>query len=136
MRFVTWDDMSPARRLWEAVGGALVWGIITGLLLSTSVGLYIAATLVAVAGGVLGGAQHAELRGALLRGLAGGTVFGLAVLLGFELSGDAEAVVELPDPRIAFLLFTVIPGVVLGALGWTLGRRIARRPASPPVSPP
>lgn len=127
MRYVTWDEMSPARRAWEAVGAALVWGVICGLLLAVSTGFFLAGGVVACAGAVIGGSQHDDLRGALVRGVLGGVVFGLAVLLGFELTGGTDPVVELPDPRIAYLLVTAIPALPLNAIGWRLAPRM--RPA-------
>ena len=122
--YETWDAMGPARRVWEAFGAALVWGVICGLLLGESAGLYIAGGVLAALGAVVGGSQHRDLRGALLRGLAGGTTFGLAVLLGFELGGAGEPAVELPDPRIGLLVLTIVPSLPLNGLGWLVGRRM------------
>ena len=134
MGYVTWDRMGTARRVWEAAGAALVWGVVCGLLLGASAGLYLAGTVVAVLGAIVGGSQHDDLRGALLRGLAGGTLFGLGVLLGFAVSGADEPAVELPDPRVLLLLFTILPSPPLNAVGWLIGRRVrgtARAPTRP-----
>jgi hypothetical protein len=118
-----WQDLPAWRRAWEGVGGALVWGVVCGLLLAVSTPLYLAATVVAILGGVFAGAQHTRVRDSLVRGLVGGTLFGLAILAGFELTGGEEPVLELPDPRIAFLVFTVGPAVPLHLIGWRLRRR-------------
>lgn len=129
MLFVTWDEMGPGRRAWQAVGAALVWGLLCGLALGASAALYIAGGIIASLGAIVGGMQHADLRGALLRGTAGGLTFGLAVLAGWQLSGGGEAAVALPHPAIGLLVFTVVPGLALNALGWRLGRtRGAGRP--------
>jgi hypothetical protein len=119
--------MGPARRVWEAFGGALVFGVLVGLALGWNTGAYLAGAVIATLAAVVGGSQHDELRGALLRGLSGGTTFGLAVLLGYELGGAAEPVVALPDPHILFLLTTIIPSFPLHAAGYALGRRLRGR---------
>jgi hypothetical protein len=116
--YLTWAEMGTGRRVWEAVGGALVLGLICGLALGASGALYAALTVVAVLGAIVGGSQHEGLGDALLRGLTGGTTFGLAVLLGFELGGGTDAVVELPEPAILLLLFTALPALPLNALGF------------------
>src|SRR5688500_5209776 len=97
-----WNDMSPARQLWEAFGGALTFGILVGLALGWNTGLYIAGGVIATLAAVVGGSQHEDLRGALLRGLCGGATFGLAVLLGYELGGSSSPAIALPDPHILF----------------------------------
>jgi hypothetical protein len=118
--------MGAGRRLWEAVGAALVFGAICGLALGASAPLYLALSVIAILGAVVGGSQHDDLRSALLRGLAGGTMFGLGVLLGFEAGGAEEATVELPEPPI-LLLFTVIPALPLNSIGHRLRRPLRAR---------
>jgi hypothetical protein len=130
VRYVTWNQMGPARRVWEAVGGALVFGTLCGLALGASASLYIAGGVIACLAGVVGGSQHDALRGALLRGLAGGTTFGLSVLLGYELGGAADPVVALPDPHILFLLTTVLPSFPLHAIGYRITRHRGRLAAT------
>lgn len=103
----------------------VVWGVVCGLLLAWSAPAYLVGTAFGILGGIAAGAQHATVREAMVRALVGGTLFGLAILLGFELTGDEEATVELPDPAILLLLLTVIPAFPLHRLGWRLGRRRA-----------
>jgi hypothetical protein len=81
-------------------------------------------------GGTGGGAQYAGRNGALLRGLVAGTLFGLGILLGFELGGEDEAKVELPHPHIVLLVFTVVPSLFLHWLGWRLRPRLLGRPGA------
>ena len=121
--------MGPGRRVWEAVGGAVALGILCGLALGGTLAVYLALSVVSVLGGVLGGTQHAELEHALLRGLTGGTAFGLAVLAGYELGGGTGAVIALPHPAILFLLFTIVPAFALHALGHRIGLRLRRTAA-------
>lgn len=123
--------MGPARRVWEAFGGALAWGVLTGLALGWSAGPYIVGGVVATLFAVIGGAQHEDLRTALLRGVCGGTTFGTSVLLGFALSGAATPAVGLPDPHVLFLLTTILPSFPLHAGGFWLGRRYRAARALP-----
>ena len=101
----------------------VVWGVVCGLLLSVSAPAYLIGSAIGVLGGIGGGAQHSSRRDALLRGLVGGTLFGLSILAGFELTGSEEAEVELPDPAIGLLVLTVGPALPLHWLGWRLRRR-------------
>ena len=115
-----WGELSTSRRAWEAVVLPIGWGVVCGLLLGVSAVLYLLGTLLGILGGVGAGAQHATRRDALLRALVGGTLFGLAILAGFELGGSDDAKVELPDPEIGLLAFTVLPAFPLHWLGWRL----------------
>ena len=86
-----WEEMSAGRRLFEALFG-----------------------------GVGGGAQYARRADALLRGLVAGALFGAFILLGFELSGEDEAKVDLPDPHVLLLVLTILPSLLLHWVGWRL----------------
>lgn len=114
--------MSTPRRIAEAIGAPVGWGIVCGLLLAASAPLYIAGALIGVLGGIAGGAQHATPRAAMARAAAAGALFGLAILLGYELTGGEGAEVELPHPEILLLAFTVVPAFPLHWLGWRLAR--------------
>ena len=130
---VRFSDMSIGRKAWESVGGALVTGIVAGLLLGVTWWAYGLAVLVAVVGGFPAGSQHRTLRGALARGAVGGAVWAIGVLLGSELTGRTPTV-ALPDPNIALVLWGVIPACAVGAISWYLGRRASR--ATPGTSTP
>jgi hypothetical protein len=121
MRRQVWREMSTVRRAWEAVGAPVAWGIVCGLLLAVSAPLYLIGTAVGILGGVNGGSQHATLGEALTRAAVGGTLFGLAILLGYEVAGGEDAKVDLPEPAILLLAFTLIPAFPLHWLGWRLG---------------
>jgi hypothetical protein len=120
-----WEEMSPARRVFEALVLPVGWGILCGLALGVSEPLYLVGVVIGILGGVGGGMQHATSRDALIRGLWAGTLFGLSILLGFEIGGADEATVELPDPSVLLLAFTVIPALPLHWLGWRLRSRTA-----------
>lgn len=46
------------------------------------------------------------------------------ILPGFELGGEDEAKVDLPDPHVVLLVFTIVPSFFLRWLGWRLRPRL------------
>ncbi|HSD22820.1 MAG TPA: hypothetical protein VLB79_00685 [Solirubrobacterales bacterium] len=112
--------MSPARRVFDAIVLPAGFGLLCGLALGVSAPLYLVGVVLALLGGIGGGAQYASRRDALIRGLVGGTLFGVFILLGFDLGGEEEAKVDLPDPHILLLVVTVLPSLFLHWLGWRL----------------
>jgi hypothetical protein len=123
-----WEEMSPARRFFEALVLPSAFGLLCGLALGVSGALYLVGVILALLGGVGGGAQYARRNDALLRGLVAGALFGAFILLGFELGGEAEAKVDLPDPHVVLLVFTVVPSLFLHWLGWRLRPRLLGGP--------
>jgi hypothetical protein len=116
--------MSPTRRLFDAVLLPSGFGLLCGLALGVSAPLYLVGVVLALLGGVGGGAQYERRGDAILRGLVGGTLFGVFILLGFELGGEDEAKVDLPDPHVLLLVLTVLPSFFLHWLGWRLRPRL------------
>ncbi len=129
MRYVIpqWSEMSPARRFFEVPVLPSVFGLLCGLALGLSAPLYLVGVVLSLFGGVGGGAQYARRRDALLRGLVAGALFGAFILLGFELGGEDEAQVDLPDPHVLLLVLTVLPSLFLHWLGWKLRPRLLGR---------
>jgi hypothetical protein len=129
MRYVVpqWEEMSPARRLFEAILLPSVFGLLCGLALGASAALYLVGVVLALLGGIGGGAQYERRGDALVRGLVAGTLFGAFILLGFELGGANDPKVKLPHPHVVFLLFTVVPSLPLHWLGWRLRPRLLGR---------
>jgi hypothetical protein len=119
-----WDEMSPARRVFECLVLPSAFGLLCGLALGVSGALYLIGVILALLGGIGGGAQYGRRGDALLRGLVAGTLFGAFILLGFELGGEDEAKVDLPDPHVVLLVFTVVPSLFLHWLGWRLRPRL------------
>jgi hypothetical protein len=116
--------MSPVRRFVESVVLPSAFGLLCGLALGVSAPLYLIGVILALFGGIGGGAQYPRRGDAVLRGLVSGTLFGLFILLGFELGGEDEAKVDLPDPHVVLLVFTVVPSLFLHWLGWRLRPRL------------
>jgi hypothetical protein len=119
-----WEEMSPARRFFDAIVLPSGFGLLCGLALGFSAALYLVGVILALLGGIGGGAQYPRRGDAILRGLVSGTLFGTFILLGFELGGEDEAKVDLPDPHIVLLVFTVVPSLFLHWLGWRLRPRL------------
>jgi hypothetical protein len=95
------------------------YGFVCGVALDKSKTLYIVLIVLAALGGVLAGFEMYGSGQGALRGLVGGTLFGAFVLIGHSVvSGDAT--VKLPHPAILLLVFTIVPGVALGAWGGRL----------------
>jgi hypothetical protein len=126
-----WEEMSPARRFFEALILPSGFGLLCGLALGVSGPLYLIGVVLSLFGGIGGGAQYARRSDALLRGLVAGALFGAFILIGFELGGEDEAKIDLPDPHVVLLVFTVVPSLFLHWLGWRLRPRLLRERPGP-----
>lgn len=125
-----WDEMSTGRRFFEVLVLPSGFGLLCGLALGASAALYLVGVILALLGGMGGGAQYVRRRDALLRGLVAGTLFGAFILLGFALGGEDDPTVKLPHPHIVFLLFTIVPSLPLHWLGWRLRPRLLGAPTA------
>ena len=94
-----------------------VFGAICGWLLGVNEVAYIVLSApVAILGGVLAGLEHTDSRGAAVRGLIGGALFGGFILIVHELTGK-EPKAHLPEPPIVLAAVTAVVGSALGAIG-------------------
>ena len=119
-----WAEMSPARRVFDALILPSAFGLLCGLALGVSAVLYVIGAVLALLGGIGGGMQYERRRDALIRSLVGGALFGAFILLGFELGGADDPTVKLPHPHVVLLVFTVVPSIFLHWLGWRLRPRL------------
>jgi hypothetical protein len=112
------------------LGGVLpaISGAIAGILVGVSAGAYWAFAAIAAVGGVLGGFEHQDGWGGADRGLVGGAVYGIALLVAHEIAGT-EAKVSLGSFPPFLAVITAIIGMLLGALGGRLARTQRRRKA-------
>jgi hypothetical protein len=113
------------------LGGAvpLVFGAVVGILLGVSAGVYWALAVLAGIGAVLAGFEHQDGWGGADRGLVGGALFGLGVLLAHAIAGT-HAKVSLGGFPPLLIVIDAIFGMLLGALGGRIarGRRERREP--------
>jgi hypothetical protein len=111
----------------------LLFGALAGVVLGLSATAYWVIGLVALAGGVLAGFEHADGWDGADRGLVGGTLYGIGLLSAHAIAGT-DAQVSLPGFAPILVVFTAIIGMLVGALGGRLrGNAMQRRglPAPP-----
>jgi hypothetical protein len=96
-------------------------GAVAGVLLGVAAGAYWAIGVLAAVGGVLAGFEHPNGWGGADRGLVGGALYGIGLLIAHEVAGT-DATVSLGSLPVLLPVVTAIIGMLLGALGGTLGR--------------
>ncbi len=87
---------------------------------------YVVLLVVAGLGGIAAGMEHRRPGIAALRGLAGGAIFGVALLVGHWVLGR-DATVALPSPEALEVLITSVASVPLALLGVALRRLLEAR---------
>jgi hypothetical protein len=102
------------------------FGAIAGIVLGITAAGYWAINLLALAGGVAAGFEHSDGWEGADRGLVGGSLFGLGILVAHGLAGS-DAQVELPGFAPVLIIFTAIFGMLAGALGGRLRRAAIER---------
>jgi hypothetical protein len=102
-----------------------VYGLFTGYILGHSESGYLILGLLGILGGAAAGFDHDGAGAGARRGLLGGSLFGIGILIGHEIEGSA-AKADIPDPAILLLVITVGLGIALGALGGRLRGRVER----------
>jgi hypothetical protein len=122
---VQFAELPPPVQVQIAVLGPLLFGLVCGFLLGeTEAGWWISQALAAI-GGLAGGLEHPGPKQGALRGLVAGLMFGLGIVAGDAISGDAPQA-EAPEP--IGLIVVVTAGI--GALFGAIGARLAARPAA------
>ena len=118
-------DRPPALQLVIAVIVPAVFGLICGIVLGVSEGVYLVLSVLAILGGIGAGFDHSSPGEGAVRGVVGGLLFGVLILVTHELSG-AEAKADLPDPPIILAVATTVLGAAFGAFGGLLRARYER----------
>jgi hypothetical protein len=118
------------RPLQIILGGIVpfAFGAVVGVVLGVSSGAYWGLAALAGLGGVLAGFEHQDGWGGADRGLVGGGLFGLGILLAHAIAGT-KAKVSLGSFPPLLIVIDAIFGILLGALGGRLGRAIWHRPS-------
>jgi apolipoprotein N-acyltransferase len=116
------------RPLQIVLGGAVpfAFGAVVGVVLGASAGVYWALAVLAGLGAVLAGFEHQDGWGGADRGLAGGALFGLGVLLAHWIAGT-HAKVSLGSFPPFLIVIDAIAGMFLGALGGRIARGMRER---------
>jgi hypothetical protein len=111
-----------------ALGGAvpLVFGAVVGIFIGVSAGAYWALAVLAGLGAVLAGFEHQDGWGGADRGLVGGALFGLGILLAHAIAGT-HAKVSLGGFPPLLIVIDAIFGMLLGALGGRIARGMRER---------
>jgi len=104
----------------------LAFGAVVGVVLGVSAGVYWALAVLAGIGGVLAGFEHQDGWGGADRGLVGGALFGLGVLLAHWIAGT-HAKVSLGSFPPLLIVVDAIAGMLLGALGGRVVRGMRER---------
>ncbi len=123
---VYFSDLPVGRKVWESVGGAVVTGVVCGILLGVTWWAYLIAVVMTFVGGAPAGTQHHTLGGAALRGFTGGAVWAGTVLL-VSAASRLTPTVAFPDPSIAFLLWGIIPATIVAMITWAIAHRVRTR---------
>jgi hypothetical protein len=97
-----------------------------GVVLGESVTWYWILAGVAGIGGVLAGLEHRDGWGGADRGVVGGALFGLGLLIAHAIAGT-EALVSLGKFPPLLIVIDAIVGMFLGALGGRIARATRRR---------
>ena len=104
----------------------VIFGVVTGVMLGQSEGIYLVLSLLGILGGFVAGLEHEGGLEGFYRGLLGGLLFGLAILTTNGLL-DEEPKAHLPDPEVLLIVITGGFGAALGALGGWFRTRGGRR---------
>lgn len=124
----------PGLQLVLGVAVPAVFGLVTGIVLGISEAVYLVLSVLGIAGGYFAGLEHRTVAEGFLRGVNGGLLFGVFILVGHEFSGS-EPKAHLPDPEILLVVITTVLGALLGALGArSRVRRSRREPAPAPAA--
>ena len=99
-----------------------VFGAVVGVFLGISAGAYWGLSALAAIGAILAGLEHEDARSGARRGLLGGALFGLGLLLAHAVAGT-DAKVSLGSFPPLLIVIDAIVGMLLSGLGGRLSRR-------------
>jgi hypothetical protein len=121
------------RSVQVVLGGVIpcALGAIAGIMVGVSAGAYWAVGAVAAAGGVLAGLEHRDGWGGADRGVVGGALYGIALLVVHAIAGT-DATVSLGSFPPLLAVVTAIIGMLLGALGGRIARGMRERAGAEP----
>ena len=103
-------------------------GCVVGVVLGVSSAGYWGLAALAGVGGFVAGFEHQDGWGGADRGLVGGALFGVGILIAHAIAGT-HAKVSLGSFPPFLIVIDAIAGMFLGALGGRLARALWRRPS-------
>jgi hypothetical protein len=107
----------------------LVFGAVVGVVIGISAGVYWVLVVLAGVGAVLAGFEHQDGWGGADRGLVGGAIFAVGVLIAHAIAGT-HAKVSLGSFPPLLVVIDAVAGMFLGALGGRIGRALRARDPS------
>lgn len=109
-------------QVFSAIVLPIVFGAVCGWLLGESELAYQVVVALGVLGGISAGFEHAGAREGLARGVTGGVLFALAIVMVHEARG-VEAAAHLPAKLGVMALIYAVLGALFGAVGGRLRER-------------
>jgi hypothetical protein len=97
----------------------VAYGLLTGYVLGVSEVGYLVMSLLGVLGGIAAGYDHLGADQGFVRGVMGGVMFGVFILVGHSIFGQ-QAKAKIPDPHVVLVIITTILGALFGAWGGAL----------------
>ena len=128
------DRSRPMQVLLGGVVPAAI-GALAGVLVGHSSTAYWIVGAIAAVGGFLAGFEHRDGWGGADRGVVGGAIYGIALLVAHEIDGSAEKV-SLGNLPVLLPVVTAIVGMLLGALGGRIARAQRERAGTAPAAEP
>lgn len=126
-------DRPFAAQLVIAVVLPAAFGILVGYILGVDQTGYLILSVLGIAGGIGGGFDHLGSDEGFVRGIAGGLLFGIAILVAHSVFGQ-QAKAKLPHPHVVLPVITTILGGIFGAIGGGLrARSEAKRAGATPA---
>src|SRR3954454_10527710 len=102
------------------------FGLFVGWMLHTDETGYLIVSIVGILGGLFAGYDHLGADQGFVRGIIGGLLFGVFILVGHSIFHDT-AKATLPDPHGVLVAFTPLLGGIFGAIGGGLRARSEAR---------
>jgi hypothetical protein len=119
------DRSRPAQIVLGGVFPA-IFGAAAGILIGVSATPYWILAAVAAIGGFLAGFEHQDGWGGADRGVVGGFIYGVALLIAHAIVGT-EAKVSLGKIPVLLAVITAIFGMLIGAAGGRIARLLRER---------
>ena len=117
----SFQELPLAVRVQLAVLGPLLLGAVCGFCLHVSAGAWWGVNAAGVLGGLAGGLDYTSAADAARRGLLGGTLFGIGVVIA-DAVANGRAHAPLPSPTALIIVISAVIGTTLAVLG-SRGRR-------------